>query len=282
MDAVRAQHDITLLCESRPWNEHQLASVTSNCCIEGVSLDSLPFSSANIVSVLDMAQHEPEELNHSVLKEQRYNIIQSKLNLEEKRGPKYRCLECTFTLPTRLSMVTHMKGHLKPFCEVCFETLKSKDAVHRHMTVTHPEVVARDCTTPPMKDYYYLQTIVPPNTPNTAIPDDEMTVINGLVNPIIKVPVNPIGAQKFFGPDDTDGVSTEDEHRLVIDDAPRPKSNRAKSKKKNATKQTRKLKPSPSIKNQLKSRVNTMETNDNILKITSRFGRSISLKVPQY
>lgn len=272
------------------WN-HQLASManSNNSTSESFANfsfvyepDSSGFSSLSAGEIIPISElPEDDELEcFDVNKEPAYNIVQSKMNLNEKRGPKYLCRECRYPMHTRLSMITHMKMHLKPFCEVCFATFESKDIVHRHIGSAHPEVVIRDRTPPPSSsmDYYYLQTIAPPNTPN-PISDDEMRTIEGLVNPIVKLPVNAAAVHKLLGQEDTDGgVSTEDEHRLVIDDRPpRPVAIRGRPKKKPAVLK-RQLK-----KKSNKGKINEVAKPDNILKkITSRFGRAISLKIPQY
>lgn len=211
------------------------------------------------------------------------NIIRNKMNLSEKRGPKFLCQECRYPTNTRLSMVTHMKIHLRPFCEACFAVFDSQDGVvrclaparliellketlpqHTHIRAAHPEVVLGES-----KDFYCLQTVAPPNTP-TPLSDDEMKTIEGLVNPIVKYPFS------FQHQEETEGEATnEDEPRLVIDDGPRPRGRPKKSQ-------------TPVVKRTLKKKkfkkVKVEDTTpDNVMKkITSRFGRSISLKMPQF
>lgn len=206
-----------------------------------------------------------------------YNIVQNKMNLCEKRGPKFACLECRYLLHTRLSMVTHMKTHRRPFCEVCFNMFDSKEAVHCHIESLHPEVVIRESSPSASQNYYCLQTVAPPNTPN-PMSDDEMATIEELLNPIVKVPVNVAAVQKLLCADDTDGgASTEDEHRLVIDNHLVAGSSRGRPKARTIIKRPKKKKINKVNAKDVKAAEDTV-----MKKITSRFGRSISLKIPQY
>lgn len=223
---------------------------------------------------------EPEEMKSTDVKQNchAYNIIQNKLNLCEKRGPKFVCRECRYVVPTRLSMVTHMKMHLKPFCEVCFSPFDSKDAVHRHIESVHPEVVLRgNSPTPSAKEFYCLQTVAPPNTP-TPMSDDEITSFEELNNRIVKFPVHVAAVHKLLSNDDTDGASTEDEQPpLVIDDRSTAGPSRGRPKKTPTLKRTLKKKAN---KAKIKDVTTTPDTA--MKKITSRFGRAISLKMPQF
>lgn len=148
---------------------------------------------------------------------------------------------------------------------------------HNHIESKHPEVVVRERTpTPLSRDFYCLQTVAPPNTPN-PMSDDEMFAIEELLNPVSKkVPVTVAVVQKLLSTEETDGgVSTEDEQRLVIDDRAVPGSSRGRPKTKNTLK--RPLKKKKVNKTKLK------DTPDTVMKkITSRFGRCISLKMPQF
>lgn len=238
---------------------------------EGSSTGASCFSTdGQILPISDSGETLPEELECSELKPKGpfYNIVQNRMNLSEKRGPKYLCHECRYPLHTRLSMVTHMKMHLRPFCEACFAVFDSKEAVHSHIRATHPEVVLGES-----KDFYSLQTVAPPNTP-TPLSDDEMKAIEGLVNPIVKYPFS-------FQQEDTEGdVTNEDEPRLVIDDAPRP-AQRGRPRKNQQSPAV--VKKSLKKKKVKKIKVVEDSTPDSVMKkITSRFGRSISLKMPQF
>ncbi|XP_065083785.1 uncharacterized protein LOC135705860 [Ochlerotatus camptorhynchus] len=277
------------------WNHHLTPTTT---VIGGSTLEDLAKfnivygtqstdrSSLLVGEVIPVSQvsefDEPEEMEGSLAnpKGPAYNIIQNKLNLCEKRGPKFICRECRYVVHTRLSMVTHMKMHLKPFCEVCFSLFDSKDAVRRHIESAHPEVVLRDRSPPPpSSDFYCFQTVAPPNTP-TPISDDEMATFEELINPIVKFPVNVAAVHKLLHNEDTDGVSTEDEQRLVIDDGSTPGPSRGRPvrpKKTPTLKRTLKKKP-----NKVKIKDVTATPDSVMKKITSRFGRSISLKMPQY
>ncbi|XP_058818536.1 uncharacterized protein LOC131681639 [Topomyia yanbarensis] len=247
---------------------------------EADSNDISSLSAGDIVPFNEIESIGPEKIVQSLeMSYISYNIIQNKMNLNEKRGPKFLCQECRSTMHTRLSMITHMKMHLKPFCEVCFGLFESTDAVRSHINTIHPEVVIQDrATTPTPKEYYYMQTIAPPNTPN-PLSDDEMKTIEGLVNPIVKLPVIENSVNKLLSHEDTDeAFSTEDEHGLVIDERPpQPVGHRK-----------RPIKKPPILKRQLKKKITKGKSTDaskpeNVLKkITSRFGRAISLKLPQY
>lgn len=265
------------------WNQRLAAAsatstpgnVSSDSCFsfaydDGPNTSSGEFSSfsseGHILPISESGEVLAEELECSELKPKGplYNIIRNKMNLSEKRGPKFLCQECRYPTNTRLSMVTHMKMHLRPFCEACFAVFDSQDGVHTHIRAAHPEVVLGEA-----KDFYCLQTVAPPNTP-TPLSDDEMKTIEGLVNPIVKYPFS------FQHQEETEGEATnEDEPRLVIDDGPRPRGRPRKSQ-------------TPVVKRTLKKKkfkkVKVEDTTpDNVMKkITSRFGRSISLKMPQF
>lgn len=131
---------------------------------------------------------------------------------------------------------------------------------------------------PPSGDFYCSQMVAPPNTPNPAS-DDEMVSLEDLLNPVGKVAVGVAVVQKLLSTEETDGgVSTEDEHRLVIDEQQSvPGSSRRRPKAKSTIKRPLKKKHN---KSKLKDVSNAP---DNVMKkITSRFGRSISLKMPQF
>lgn len=249
------------------WNQKLAASAAA-----AASVTSTPGSTTNSFSlaydILPIGEALSEELECSDLKPKGplYNIVQNKMNLSEKRGPKFLCQECRYPTNTRLSMVTHMKMHLQPFCEACFAIFDCQDAVHSHIRAAHPEVVLLGES----KDFYCMQTVAPPNTP-TPLSDDEMKMVEGLVNPIVKYPFN-----FQHHPDETEGEATnEDEPRLVIDDGPRSRGRPRKSQQ-TVVKRTLKKKKARKVKVE-------DATPDNVLKkITSRFGRSISLKMPQF
>lgn len=111
--------------------------------------------------------------------------------------------------------------------------------------------------------------------------DDETATFEGLTNPIVKFPVNVAAVHKLLSNEDTDGVSTEDEQRLVIDDRATPGPSRARPgrprKSPNLKRTLKKKKP-----NKAKIKDATATPDSVMKKITSRFGRSISLKMPQY
>lgn len=280
------------------WNRHHLASATligrepaPAAAVEGLTRFNfvygnteaaeysplLPYDIVPITETTELDELEEMERSDAMPKGPVYNIIQNKLNICEKRGPKFACRECRYVGHTRLSMVTHMKMHLRPFCEVCFNLFESKEAVHNHIESIHPEVVIRERTPPPpSRDFYCPQMVAPPNTPNPTS-DDEMATVEQLLN-TVKMPVNVAVVQKLLSTEDTDGgISTEDEQRLVIDDRSVPGPSRGRPKKKATIKRSLKKKAN---KTKLKD---VSSTPDSVMKkITSRFGRSISLKMPQF
>ncbi|XP_053692451.1 uncharacterized protein LOC128740901 [Sabethes cyaneus] len=240
------------------------------------SNDVSAISAADITPVNELQDDFLQELERSD-RESKYSIIQTKLDLNERRGPKFQCQECQYSMHTRLSMITHMKMHLKPFCEVCFETFESQDAVICHINSFHPEVLIRE-RTPAPKDYYYMQTIAPPNTPN-AISDDEMRTIEGLFNPIVVHPADTMSVQQLLGQhSNAEAINSDDEHGLIIG-ANRPSHSRVISRKRSVPILKRQIKK----KSTTKCKLDTDAKPDNAMKkITSRFGRAISLKLPQY
>ncbi|XP_055634441.1 uncharacterized protein LOC129774646 [Toxorhynchites rutilus septentrionalis] len=202
-----------------------------------------------------------------------YNIIQNKMNLNDKRGPKFLCNKCRYAMHTRLSMITHMKFHLKPFCEVCFAVFESRNDVDRHIGSEHPEVINSDClSVVPNRSYYNVQTAAPPNTPNPTS-DDEHKMIDVLVNPITKytTDVNNVAKQNDTGTGVIDNM-----RRLVINDDPRSVPTRGRPSKKQFGLKRQLKKKLP------KCRTDTGKPENAMRKITSRFGRAISLKIPQY
>ncbi|XP_055839862.1 uncharacterized protein LOC129907606 [Episyrphus balteatus] len=69
------------------------------------------------------------------------NFFRRTMNIYEPRGPKYRCTQCNEILNTRLSIFTHSKMHLKPFCIVCGLYTQNLDQMQNHMKNFHRELV---------------------------------------------------------------------------------------------------------------------------------------------
>lgn len=69
------------------------------------------------------------------------NFFRRTMNIYEPRGPKYRCTQCNEIYHTRLSILTHSKIHLKPFCIVCGLYTQSADQMQNHMKQSHRHLI---------------------------------------------------------------------------------------------------------------------------------------------
>ncbi|XP_050088766.1 uncharacterized protein LOC126573027 [Anopheles aquasalis] len=189
------------------------------------------------------------------------------------RNPKFFCFTCGYFIQTRLSMITHMKMHRKPFCAICFETFHDDDDVPIHILENHPEFSGNDGR-PIAQPAYSSPTVAPPNSPSRC---DEHT--NG-----------GTGFQR-------DGMMSSHSVSLVtmkLEEHQRKNAkpgrnihqrlNRYDTIQRPAKSQSgsRSMKKTHKLKCMSKTIQNTDQEDTALVRITSRFGRSISLKVPQF
>uniref|UniRef100_A0A182W7A8 C2H2-type domain-containing protein n=1 Tax=Anopheles minimus TaxID=112268 RepID=A0A182W7A8_9DIPT len=218
------------------------------------------------------------------------------------RGPKFYCYECDYYLHTRLSMITHMKMHRKPFCPVCFSMFSDEYEVHVHIAELHsmlfPTVVAHPVVqldeAVGKEEGCFFQTDVPPNSPNPEYkersnPENE----SGTMHDSSSIPF--LIGEKLrqhqellnLGEETKKPLNTSPEDSKSADEIESHKPRKARhyrgererllsiagvtGKVHKATK--------PNVSG-AKSGENTADTS--LKRLTSRFGRVISLKVPQF
>ncbi|XP_055921932.1 uncharacterized protein LOC129952968 [Eupeodes corollae] len=87
------------------------------------------------------------------------NFFRRTMNIYEPRGPKYHCTQCNEVLNTRLSIFTHSKMHLKPFCIVCGLYTQNLDQMQNHMKHAHRGLVDVIPIIPSIKDENQNETI---------------------------------------------------------------------------------------------------------------------------
>ncbi|EDO63597.1 AGAP008040-PA [Anopheles gambiae str. PEST] len=208
------------------------------------------------------------------------------------RGPKYHCYDCDYVLPTRLSMNTHMKMHRKPFCPICYTTFAEEQEVDEPIVVK--------------EEHAFFQTEVPPNSPtheyhglseleygfahsnNSSIPlllAEKLREHQEMVNRGMQSRKRLDSSHhQRHSLDETEARSVIKSHRNSYTGRRdrRPsiagvtgKVHKPASKPNRATPSTPKAGTS--------ARGESVDSADTALKrITSRFGRSISLKIPQF
>uniref|UniRef100_A0A182WUA3 C2H2-type domain-containing protein n=1 Tax=Anopheles quadriannulatus TaxID=34691 RepID=A0A182WUA3_ANOQN len=237
------------------------------------------------------------------------------------RGPKYHCYDCDYVLPTRLSMNTHMKMHRKPFCPICYTTFAEEQEVTAHTAENHSilfstaitplvvldePIVVKDEPIVVKEEHAFFQTEVPPNSPtheyhglsemeygfahsnNSSIPlllAEKLREHQEMVNRGMQSRKRLDSSRhQRHSLDETEARSVIKSHRNSYTGRRdrRPsiagvtgKVHKPASKPNRATPSTPKAGTS--------ARGESVDSADTALKrITSRFGRSISLKIPQF
>ncbi|XP_053673601.1 uncharacterized protein LOC128723859 [Anopheles nili] len=220
------------------------------------------------------------------------------------RGPKFYCYLCDYYLHTRLSMITHMKMHLKPFCVVCFETFTTCMDMNAHALESHPYVFPTAAISRiEVGDFFdFSQTEAPPNSPNHSFEtqlDLNADFVNNNSIPTL-LTEKLLEHQMEVEQRDSNIVNSDD----ILNHQPEeiqktpspPQANKAPTTRNSRTKEKRtppvvstgKVLKNSKPKGSASKIVSTMRTervdrDDSVLRrITSRFGRSISLKVPQF
>uniref|UniRef100_A0A182PXI0 C2H2-type domain-containing protein n=1 Tax=Anopheles epiroticus TaxID=199890 RepID=A0A182PXI0_9DIPT len=232
------------------------------------------------------------------------------------RGPKFYCCDCNYYLHTHLSMNTHMKMHRQPFCPICFQTFSEESDAIAHTANFHGFFFPNAMPVPPVEQQMQIveenpfdQTEAPPNSPTHEYTVDlggrssselEYGFVNSSNNNNNSIPF--LLAEKLREHQTTTNHGLRTRNQLYPSHLPGNSGQLGAGEavntanRRSATSHRRSSivgvlekvhKPSSKPKSTPKagssSRVNSEEPEDNVLKrITSRFGRSISLKVPQF
>ncbi|XP_058124113.1 probable serine/threonine-protein kinase DDB_G0280133 [Anopheles ziemanni] len=221
---------------------------------------------------------------------------------EGSRGPKFFCHICEHFLHTRLSMITHMKMHRMPFCPVCFAMFHRPVDVNSHIVELHPEITTTEII-PALVTEEMLSiedSIVPPNSPNN---NEQQNItqeqLNGKLDTNNNNSMSSLLVEKLREHQIANGLVDDEgqhnQHDFEIDTETQLTSNPAdgngRSMRNNDKKPVSsgssgkapkgKPKSSPKTNAGTKGPSNAGQE-DNIMKVTSRFGRSISLKIPQF
>lgn len=234
----------------------------------------------------------------------RFMAILSIQDLNEgSRGPKFFCHICEHFLHTRLSMITHMKMHRMPFCPVCFAMFHRPVDVNSHMVEFHPEITSAEII-PILVNEEMLcieDSIVPPNSPNYNEQQSltEQEELNGKLDTNNNNSMSSLLVEKLrehqIATGLVDGDGQHNQHEFETDTETQltssPTDSNGRSMRNNAKKPVAcgssgktpkgKSKSSPKTNSSTKGPSNVGQE-ENIMKVTSRFGRSISLKIPQF
>uniref|UniRef100_A0A182Y018 Uncharacterized protein n=1 Tax=Anopheles stephensi TaxID=30069 RepID=A0A182Y018_ANOST len=202
---------------------------------------------------------------------QSYVQAYTSLTLDSLRGPKFYCFECQYSLHTLLSMITHMKMHRKPFCPICFRMYAHESEVD-------------SC----------FPTEVPPNSPTQEYHQGQLELQAGLRN-INNRSISFLLAQKLRKHQAAmnRGVQLEAQklkarRAVSVDDGA---VIRGAGKSRNSLRAPGKARLSGKVhkRNTSKPAAPRTATKDgeesadhSLRRLTSRFGRAISLKVPQF
>ncbi|XP_035779503.1 uncharacterized protein LOC118459842 [Anopheles albimanus] len=219
--------------------------------------------------MVDDSASKCSETNYSFMK----HFTTKNLFCCKGRNPKFFCFTCGYFIQTRLSMITHMKMHRKPFCAICFETFHDNEDVSLHILDNHPEFAGNDGRLMAQTAYSF-PTAAPPNSPSRY---DEHT--NGGTgfqrDGIMSSHSVSLVTMKLEEHQRKHAKPGRDIHQRLsrYDSIQRP----AKSQT-----GTSNVKKTHKLKCISKAMQNTDQADTALVRITSRFGRSISLKVPQF
>ncbi|XP_052896701.1 uncharacterized protein LOC128303695 [Anopheles moucheti] len=218
------------------------------------------------------------------------------------RGPKHYCYECDYYLHTQLSMTTHMKMHRKPFCPICFRMFLDETEVHVHIKELHSNLLQNAVARSVVEEDSFLQTEVPPNSPTQeykarSTRDERLGMINNHTISLWKEKI----------------VEKLRQHQQILNHGVQSKGRQLKSarshsehdmetnsrkprKIRNYRGESERLLSIAGITGKVHKNINPKaitprtpdaksngDTGNTSLKLlTSRFGRVISLKVPQF
>ncbi|XP_052864456.1 uncharacterized protein LOC128271063 [Anopheles cruzii] len=190
----------------------------------------------------------------------------------QERGPKFFCYECDYYIHTRLSMITHMKMHMMPFCPVCFDTFQYDQEVSVHVIDCHPDIVQNDVVEQAEFPVGYTDaTVAPPNSPNRCCEDVKHTTLDDSSS-------IPVQLAKKLREHQRRSNKSVQIGRISRDDSIKKPFSQSSSPSFGLRKMASKPKDARSA---IRTR-NMAQTDDVLVRVTSRFGRAISLKVPQF
>uniref|UniRef100_A0A182T439 C2H2-type domain-containing protein n=1 Tax=Anopheles maculatus TaxID=74869 RepID=A0A182T439_9DIPT len=219
---------------------------------------------------------------------QSYVQAYTSFTLEALRGPKFYCFECEYYLHTLLSMITHMKMHRKPFCPICFRMFAHESEVNAHTAAVHPKLfsnVDSNSFVPLGEEDSSFSMEVPPNSPtqehqgcgelqNRSISfllAQKLRKHQAMLNRAIQSEAQKVTARRAVSADE----------KAIRGAGKASNIHRASGKARLAGKVHKRSKSKPAAPT--KAAKGGEESADNSLRrLTSRFGRAISLKVPQF
>ncbi|XP_053665926.1 uncharacterized protein LOC128715069 [Anopheles marshallii] len=218
------------------------------------------------------------------------------------RGPKHYCYECDYYLHTQLSMTTHMKMHRKPFCPICFRMFLDEAEVHVHIAELHSNLFPNAVAWPVFEDDSFSQTEAPPNSPTQeyktrSTQDDRLGMINNNTISLWKEKI----VEKLRQHQQILNFGVQSKGRQLKSSRshsePSMETNSRKPRKtRNYRGESERLlsiagvtgkvhkgsKPKPIAPRTPDVKSNGDTANTSLKMLTSRFGRVISLKVPQF
>ncbi|XP_050078358.1 uncharacterized protein LOC126565242 [Anopheles maculipalpis] len=222
---------------------------------------------------------------------QGYLQAYTSLALDTFRGPKFYCFQCQYSLNTLLSMTTHMKMHLKPFCPICFQIFAHESEVNAHTAGIHPTLFSNADLNPYARsgeEDPCFTTEAPPNSPtneyqgrmdlqtgfrdlnNRSIPflvAQKLRKHQEKLNRTLRSATQKLKARRAVSVDGTEFLGAAQARNTI-------------GKARLARKMHKITKPKQSTSTVTKG---GEESADNSLRrLTSRFGRVINLKVPQF
>uniref|UniRef100_A0A182RC77 C2H2-type domain-containing protein n=1 Tax=Anopheles funestus TaxID=62324 RepID=A0A182RC77_ANOFN len=213
------------------------------------------------------------------------------------RGPKFYCYECDYYLHTLLSMTTHMKMHRKPFCPICFRMFCDEIVVDAHIAEIHSTLFPNGIVRPLFRLGEAGETEVPPNSPTQeyrarSIQNNGLGTINSTsISLLIVEKLRQHQKKLNLSVESKRHMKTPHQHEPVDEPVSR-KTRKTRNYRKErerlisisgATGKVQKgTKPklATSRISDANSAEDTAETS--LKRLTSRFGRVISLKVPQF
>uniref|UniRef100_A0A182MTF0 C2H2-type domain-containing protein n=1 Tax=Anopheles culicifacies TaxID=139723 RepID=A0A182MTF0_9DIPT len=238
---------------------------------------------------------------------QSYMKILTTLSLNTtKRGPKFYCYACDYYLHTRLSMTTHMKMHRNPFCPICFRMFLSESELHAHITEQHAQLFPTGSAHPVIQldealgkgEGYFYHTEAPPNSPTQeyeerSIPRNAPGTINdSSISFLVMEKLRQHQELLNCGEEENKLLNTSSGCFKPADEAVSYKPRKTRSYRgegerllsiAGVTGKVHKATKPKQITSRVSSAKGGDDTADTSLKrLTSRFGRVISLKVPQF
>lgn len=218
---------------------------------------------------------------------QSYVQAYTSLTLDTLRGPKFYCFECQYSLHTLLSMITHMKMHRKPFCPICFRMYAQESEVNAHTAAVHPMLFPngdpRSFVRIGEEDSFF-PTEVPPNSPTqehqgraelqtrsiSFLLEQKLRKHQTMINRAIQCEAQKLKARRAVSDDEAEIRGARKARKIYG----------AIGKARLAGKVHKRTKSKPA--GPMTAKDDEQSADKSLRRLTSRFGRAISLKVPQF